>query len=258
MDSFEPETSPQPAPESGPALWNWQDMAWMGGSTLFCLAAGLVGAKFLLPAVIPASLPKDQQNIIVVVIALILEALSIFVSVYFFGLRRRGLHLDALGFALPSPAWLLAGVVFGCLAVPLAGLLGLVIRLALGMNAQNPQTQVLVPDQFSLPAFLSIFILGGLVVPVAEEIFFRAVLFKWLRRSLGFWPAAVISALTFGAAHGEISIAVATGVLGLVLAWVYERSRSLWPAILIHAINNSTSILLLYLALALGKLLPGV
>jgi membrane protease YdiL (CAAX protease family) len=89
-------------------------------------------------------------------------------------------------------------------------------------------------------------------VPFAEELFFRGVLYRWLRDRWGLWVGLIASSLVFGALHGDIAVAGATAVMGLVLGWFYERSRSLWPSILIHAINNTVKLVLLYALVATG------
>jgi CAAX protease family protein len=78
-----------------------------------------------------------------------------------------------------------------------------------------------------------------ILAPLFEELVFRGLLFAILRRKFRFLPAALISAMMFGLAHGY-------GVVGLISvcwsgvlwAWIYEKTGSLAPGILAHAINN--------------------
>jgi hypothetical protein len=102
------------------------------------------------------------------------------------------------------------------------------------------------------------FLFGGFVVPLAEEIFFRGLLYRWMRQFWNVWPAIIVSSILFGLLHGEISVAGATFILGIILAWLYERSGSLWPSITIHVINNSLKLLILYTLIALGYEFPGI
>ena len=87
---------------------------------------------------------------------------------------------------------------------------------------------------------------GGFLVPLSEELLFRGLLFRWLRQRLDFWPAALISAAAFGLAHIRFDQMVVAGLLGLPLAWLYERSRSLAPAILMHQVYNSLVLMLTF------------
>jgi uncharacterized protein len=90
---------------------------------------------------------------------------------------------------------------------------------------------------------------GTLIVaaaPLSEELFFRGFMYGGLRRRLSLWPAAAIAGAIFGLLHytGPDSIGVVPqlAVLGLILAWLYEQTGSLWPPILLHAFNNSIAL----------------
>ncbi len=87
------------------------------------------------------------------------------------------------------------------------------------------------------------------VAPVAEEIFFRGFVFGGLRARLSFVWAALISAAIFGAFHytgaGSLTVLPQLMALGLVQAWLYERSGSIYPTIALHMFNNAVAFALL-------------
>jgi membrane protease YdiL (CAAX protease family) len=84
------------------------------------------------------------------------------------------------------------------------------------------------------------------VAPISEEILFRGLLYATLRRRLAWSIAALISALAFAAVHGyTVHGFVSVAWSGFVWAWAYERTRSLWPAIIGHAAANATATILL-------------
>jgi len=90
-----------------------------------------------------------------------------------------------------------------------------------------------------LPGLLSELFTAAVIAPVCEEIFFRGFLFNSLRGRMGTWGAALISSLIFGGLHyyswfGMASIAL----FGMFTCWIYARTRSLWPGILLHGISN--------------------
>jgi membrane protease YdiL (CAAX protease family) len=96
------------------------------------------------------------------------------------------------------------------------------------------------------------FVAGALIVavaPLSEEIFFRGFMFGGLRRRLPMWAAAVIAGAVFGLLHytGPDSIGVVPqlAVLGVLLAWLYERTGSLWPPIILHVANNGLALIAL-------------
>jgi membrane protease YdiL (CAAX protease family) len=77
------------------------------------------------------------------------------------------------------------------------------------------------------------------LAPLTEEIVFRGVLFATFRRRFG-WPvSAGLSALAFAALHGYgVAGFASVWWSGFVWAWTYERTRSLWPTIAVHAAGN--------------------
>jgi membrane protease YdiL (CAAX protease family) len=75
--------------------------------------------------------------------------------------------------------------------------------------------------------------------PLFEELAFRGLLFAILRRKFRFLPAALISAGIFGVAHGYGLVGLLSVCWsGVLWAWIYEKTGSLLPGILAHAINN--------------------
>jgi hypothetical protein len=143
------------------------------------------------------------------------------------------------------------------LFIPIIATVALLIQLLLGLPIENPQLEFLLPDKFSWTGALGMLLLGGLLVPFAEELFFRGVLYQWMRHKAGIWIGIIGSSLVFGLLHGEPSVAGATFVMGILLAWIFERSNSLWPSVTIHVVNNSIKIALLYALTAFGISIPG-
>lgn len=75
--------------------------------------------------------------------------------------------------------------------------------------------------------------------PLVEEIAFRGVLFATLRTRMGVWPAVVGSAAVFALVHGYGLVGFASVFFsGVLWALAYERTRSLWPGMLAHGLNN--------------------
>lgn len=84
----------------------------------------------------------------------------------------------------------------------------------------------------------------GIVGPVCEEVVFRGgILGGMLQEGRRPWVAIGISALIFGVIHFNPVQIFCAGVMGVLLGWVYWRTRSLLPAILMHVANNLLSVL---------------
>lgn len=83
-----------------------------------------------------------------------------------------------------------------------------------------------------------------LVAPVIEEMLFRGVILRSFLLNYSAPNAIILSSLLFAIFHLTISQLPAAFILGCLLGWLYLRTRSLWPSILAHFLNNSFAILL--------------
>lgn len=109
--------------------------------------------------------------------------------------------------------------------------------------AAEVTTGALAPGEaFSWLGFLLLLGTAGLLVPAAEELAFRGVLYPWLRGRIGPQAAILVTGFLFGICHVQPDLALRAAVLGMVLAFVRERSGSLWPCIAAHAVNNSLAV----------------
>ncbi len=170
-------------------------------------------------------------------------------AIWFVFVRRRGLSFADLGYTVPDRRWALMGVGAGFGALPLAFIVAALLRPALGSDAsQSFQQYFGSGGDFTIFHAMTMLLYGGFLVPLTEELLFRGLLFRWLRQRLDFWPAAFVSAAVFGIAHGSADKVVIAGLLGLPLAWLFEKSRSLAPAILLHQTYNSLALMLTFAA----------
>lgn len=87
--------------------------------------------------------------------------------------------------------------------------------------------------------FLKKLFLFCLLPAVAEEAYFRGFCQTSLSHRMGIMPAILLTALLFALAHGNVWYLHLYFGLGCFLGWVYEKSGSLWPAIIAHFINNT-------------------
>ena len=87
----------------------------------------------------------------------------------------------------------------------------------------------------------------GILAPLAEEVVFRGAI---LRTLLGImskknhWVAIMISAAIFGVVHANLAQFVNALLMGLLLGWMYYRTGSLVPGILLHWVNNTMAYVL--------------
>lgn len=90
--------------------------------------------------------------------------------------------------------------------------------------------------------------------PLVEELLMRGFLYKGLKNGLRRAWAVLITSALFAIAHLQFgsgsallwAAAIDTFVLSLVLIYLVEKSRSLWPAIGVHAMKNGFAFLFLF------------
>ena len=91
----------------------------------------------------------------------------------------------------------------------------------------------------------------GILAPLAEEIVFRGAILRTLLGMMSkknHWAAILISAAIFGVAHGNAAQFVNALLMGLLLGWMYYRTKSLVPGILMHWVNNTMAYILTNIA----------
>jgi hypothetical protein len=94
--------------------------------------------------------------------------------------------------------------------------------------------------------FIAALLAGCALAPLAEELFFRGYLFGLFRERWGRAPAYIFSAGLFAVVHLNLPAMAPIFVLGLALAYIYDRTGSLGPGMIAHGVNNLISFSLLY------------
>jgi membrane protease YdiL (CAAX protease family) len=159
---------------------------------------------------------------------------------------RRHTPLTALGLRLPAWPWLAAGLPLGFAAYFLQEVGGGISRVIL--PAANTTNQCVgIRGEFGGSVVLTLLAVA-VIAPVSEEIIFRGFTFRWLQRRLPLWGAVLVSAAVFSAAHAgwaEPSLFLPVFLGGVLLAYVYAKSRSVWPGVIIHMTINIVAVILI-------------
>jgi hypothetical protein len=218
----------QPATRRGAWVVDWRDLA---------VSVAVLVAWFVI-APLRFVLPSNWQDyawsafVVQVAVPTVLFLAAIVVLV-----RHRRQGWSSLGFRPTTRSAILVGA-----AVFLVTLAFDVVLGALFRGDESPASAASSLAGTGVLGSLAVVLLGGLLTPVMEEVFFRGVLFAGVRRYWGFWAGALISAVLFAVPHGLDPIAFpSTAFAGVVYASLYERYRSIWPAIAAHALNNTAA-----------------
>ena len=89
----------------------------------------------------------------------------------------------------------------------------------------------------------------GILAPVTEEIVFRGAILRGLLKILGrhHWIAIVITSLLFAVTHMNLAQGIHAFIIGMLLGWVYWRTSSIVPGMVIHWVNNSIAFVMFHL-----------
>ena len=92
----------------------------------------------------------------------------------------------------------------------------------------------------------------GILGPLAEEIVFRGAILRTLLKLFGSkpWIAIAISAAVFGIVHGNSAQFLHAFLLGLLLGWMFYRTGSIVPGVVLHWVNNT-------IVYVMANLMPG-
>ena len=85
---------------------------------------------------------------------------------------------------------------------------------------------------------LGVILIAVVAAPLIEEILFRGIVFRSIRKVIPGWIPIILSAAMFGAYHMNMVQAVYATFMGIVAAIIYEKTNNLMYPILVHAANN--------------------
>ena len=226
--------------ESGPFASNIACVPWKVRDVVIAAAlfvpAGVIGSLALGIALERLSVVDDK--ILAAILGSILLPAALLAGAWFFGIRRHGASIGSLGFvptSLQSATWLPA----------VALSIGLSVTAAYALSMEALGADILVPDQglekiaeLEGVAQIPTFLIVGVLAPFGEEVFFRGFLLAALVPVMGGLRGALVSSGLFAVAHLNVGTLLPIFVMGMLLAWLYLRTGSIWPSIVAHTAQN--------------------
>jgi membrane protease YdiL (CAAX protease family) len=117
-----------------------------------------------------------------------------------------------------------------------------VVATHIGLNIEPQQMLVNLLDAPVHERWILV-LYGALGAPLIEELLFRGFLLPPLTRAVGVSASVVLSGVLFGLAHlSDPDAIVPLVVLGIGLGWLRIRAGSIWPGVVIHAVNNTIAL----------------
>ncbi|MGE5531886.1 MAG: type II CAAX prenyl endopeptidase Rce1 family protein [Bacteroidota bacterium] len=230
-----------------PVVVPWEPLDAIETVAVLYFAMAILG---LLAGLAMKHLPQTPGNDLAKAVVVALQYLLFSGAVIAFILSRvrapRPRRLKALGLRTARLPKLIAEGIGGY------GILLFVLSVAgLGRTAMATLSQTgesFVMNLHTLPAKVLLFVLICVVAPIVEELIFRGFVYAGLRRRMTFGGAVLSSALLFALMHNNAGALIPIGMIGIVLAVLYERNRSVIPCIICHALNNTLVFFLMTLA----------
>lgn len=232
--------------------WTMIEVFLIGVAVVFLLMGGVAIVYVIFDIPFAAGTEEVELSLPFNLALVALNALAFAVPVAAaLWIKGRQDHPFGFGWRVPERSWFVMAAVLGTAVIFITNLIAYLVFELQDAEPVNPQLDLVVPEGFSWLGAVGMTIGVGILVPIAEELLFRGVIHRWLRQFLSFWPAVLLSSFIFGLLHIEPAIAAGAAVLGGICAWIYERSESIWPAVIIHFINNASKVVLIYWLLAL-------
>ncbi len=140
-----------------------------------------------------------------------------------------------------------------------AGMIFLNLVVSAGMVWLFPESAQNVETGFSdiLGDNMTVALLVVALAPaVCEEMLFRGVVFHSLKGKYRAGISAAVTAALFGLFHMSLVKFLPTGLLGLVLCFVVWQTGSIYPAMLMHFLNNMFSVIVMFRQERLARIFP--
>lgn len=168
-------------------------------------------------------------------------------SIYFLALKPSGIPFwSGLRYFWRTPAagpfrLVLMGWLAWCSIFPLLIAAVFIASNFMGSTGSDNPVISQIFAAASAPSFVTLLVFYltlAVLAPFFEEIVFRGFLYSTLRQYFRPFFSNLISAMAFAFIHFDQGGLLMLFVIGIVLAWVYERSRSLVPSMVAHGLWN--------------------
>jgi membrane protease YdiL (CAAX protease family) len=214
----------------------------------FCLGVieTVAGTKFML---------VRNENFRMIFDTIILDGIVLIIVLRFLRVVHRS-NVARLGFSKEHAGRNIFYGVCGYIGViPILTTIGIIVYIIINILKLKPPPQPIVQlflvEQNVALIFISS-IIASVFGPVIEEIFFRGIMYNALKRKLGIPWSILVTSVLFSFLHTHAMTYFLVGfvpimILGIVLAYLYEKTGSLIPSVTLHVLNNMGSVFMVFL-----------
>lgn len=181
----------------------------------------------------------EKINVLVIPILIISAIAAIAFSYGIFSIRNKK-PIKAIKGKKFSLKYSIYGLI---MVLPIIGLSNLIVDVLLYFSPQSYEKYAdIIVNMMENTSVVWLLLGVGIIAPIAEELIFRGFIQKRLLDSFPVWAAIVIQAFFFALIHGNLVQMSYAFVIGIILGLLVYKSNSIYPAIILHVVNNSIAV----------------
>ncbi len=179
-------------------------------------------------------LATDTDFLLKVTVSFQIVALIVGAILYYFAFKEKNIENPLKVVGGPGALYII------CAFVGVEFFVGFLLQLLFVVAPEIMESYQKLIEQSGLGDMTLFSTIATLVMaPLAEELYFRGMTFKFARKfTSNFWVANCIQAAIFGLAHMNLVQGVYAFVLGLTLGYIYKKFNSLYASMLAHLTFN--------------------
>ncbi len=191
---------------------------------------------------------EDDITIFVMFVTPVIYLIILVLGIYLIA-RKNGHPFEEIGLKSGSYGRLIKiGMIAFVAYFPMRRIIGNISIIFFGLlnlPIKGHEVAKIYPEQTSIFIKTGIILVVILSAPLFEEIFFRGFLYQSLKKAKGVVFAMLLSAGIFAAFHLQLSVFLAIQIffLGLLMAYLMEKTGSVVPGIVVHFLTNFVSML---------------
>ena len=232
--------------DPGRALWNIWDVARVAILFFFLGYMATIIESFLVREF--RFLKND--NLRMIINSSILDTLSV-IFILYFTVGQYKEKLTSLGISFKNffrnVAYGIAGYIA---AVPAFIFVLLITLIVINITKYVPERQAVVElfmKEKNAPFLIYTSFFASVIGPIIEELFFRGFMYGALKKYTGIFWATMITATVFASLHANLAGFLPIMVLGILLAYLYEKTGTLVSSITVHIIHNFSMVYFVFL-----------
>ncbi|MBE7680121.1 CPBP family intramembrane glutamic endopeptidase [Paenibacillus sp. P13VS] len=218
--------------------WSWKELTLL-------LVLVLVLVPFFIEYLLMLALTGAFQNDLYsgTLIGFIMSIIFT-LGVYFIAIKPKKLSWKEVGLQRFSKSYWGPTIGWTIVLIISTILISFVFELLFQMGTNNSKTESL-QTRLTTINFIIAFFSAAIISPIYEEIFYRGFLYRWIRSKYGLITGMFVTSFIFMIVHiPTFHTLPYTFLAGFIFAWTYEKTNSVYPAMIIHALFNGLSIIL--------------